>query len=426
MVAANRANVDATIGNFRAFSETLKTELPKLAEKLNALADRVDTVVAENREQPQGLAREHPDLSGRLRVVGRQHQRDHRQDRARRGDDRQAGQRRGDGQQPQHHAQVGRGRRREPEEHPRPRPSAGSWTSTSAPRRSRASATTTTRAAPSASTCRPPDSGSSASSSSTRRSGGCTTTTEHATVTYPDGHTETTLTEEQRGHRHGYTSTPRSATSYPRTSPCAPACSSRPAASASTRNLLKDRLRLSLEVYDFNRETKPPHLRLEGRYYLTQQPVRATPGWDDPAWTERSCVLFGGGVTWGDDDVKYLLGTAVGRSGADHGARRRPPSSAPPAASPRGKWLGRCPSCGGWNTFEAGPRPARPPAARARRRHVRRRSPPPSCTTPPALVERHTRASTACSAAASSPARSFCSPASRASASRRCCCRSRR
>jgi phospholipid/cholesterol/gamma-HCH transport system substrate-binding protein len=48
MVAANRGEVDATVANFRDFSDTLKTELPRLADKIAALADRVDTVVAAN------------------------------------------------------------------------------------------------------------------------------------------------------------------------------------------------------------------------------------------------------------------------------------------------------------------------------------------------------------------------------------------
>ena len=35
-------------------------------------------------------------------------------------------------------------------------------------------------------------------------------------------------------------------------------------------------------------------------------------GWDDPLVSEKSSVLFGGGINWNDDDVKYSLGLAGG------------------------------------------------------------------------------------------------------------------
>jgi hypothetical protein len=73
--------------------------------------------------------------------------------------------------------------------------------------------------------------------------------------------------------------------------------------------VLRNKLRLSLEAYDFTREDHSLHLRLEGRYFITKN-LFAFAGWDDPTWSERSSVLFGGGVTWGDEDLKYLLGTA--------------------------------------------------------------------------------------------------------------------
>ena len=31
-------------------------------------------------------------------------------------------------------------------------------------------------------------------------------------------------------------------------------------------------------------------------------------GWDDPLFDDRSSFLFGGGVTWNDEDLKYSLG----------------------------------------------------------------------------------------------------------------------
>ena len=48
--AANKENLRVTIANLRDFSETLKTEAPGLARKLEEMSDRVSGVVGENRE----------------------------------------------------------------------------------------------------------------------------------------------------------------------------------------------------------------------------------------------------------------------------------------------------------------------------------------------------------------------------------------
>ncbi len=74
------------------------------------------------------------------------------------------------------------------------------------------------------------------------------------------------------------------------------------------RALLNRRLQLTLEAYDFSRQVKPPHIRFETRYFLTRN-LFAFAGLDDPVWAQARSVLFGGGVTWRDEDVKYLLGT---------------------------------------------------------------------------------------------------------------------
>ncbi len=67
---------------------------------------------------------------------------------------------------------------------------------------------------------------------------------------------------------------------------------------------------LSLAAYDFDRqEDGSPHLRFEGRYYLNQN-LFLSAGWDDPTYAAHSSVLFGAGLTWTDEDMKYLLGLA--------------------------------------------------------------------------------------------------------------------
>lgn len=71
-------------------------------------------------------------------------------------------------------------------------------------------------------------------------------------------------------------------------------------------------LRLTLDVFDFNRELeRDVHLRFETRYHVTRN-LFLMAGWDDPLVSERSSVLIGGGVQWRDEDVKYSLGLAGG------------------------------------------------------------------------------------------------------------------
>ena len=71
-------------------------------------------------------------------------------------------------------------------------------------------------------------------------------------------------------------------------------------------------LTLVFEAYDFGREfDQGIHLKFEGRYFISRN-IFLTAGWDDPLVSEKSSVLFGGGITWADDDVKYSLGLAGG------------------------------------------------------------------------------------------------------------------
>jgi len=71
-------------------------------------------------------------------------------------------------------------------------------------------------------------------------------------------------------------------------------------------------LRLIFEAYDFGREfDEGVHLKFEGRYFISPH-IFVTAGWDDPLVSDKSSVLFGGGITWNDDDVKYSLGLAGG------------------------------------------------------------------------------------------------------------------
>jgi hypothetical protein len=69
---------------------------------------------------------------------------------------------------------------------------------------------------------------------------------------------------------------------------------------------------LVFEAYDFGREfDEGVHLKFEGRYFVSRH-IFLTAGWDDPLVSDKSSVLFGGGITWNDEDVKYSLGLAGG------------------------------------------------------------------------------------------------------------------
>ena len=307
LVAANREDVDATISNFRSFSDTLSTELPRLAEKLNALADRVDTVVAENRGNLSDSIENIKDLSGRLRVSA-----DNINEittRIARGEG-SIGKLVNDEETVNNlnstlksvesgvaslRNTIGRAERWQLslnvrsealpglDENNNSRSTLGLDLQTTPQRFFRLEMVDSPF-------------------------GRLRESSETTTVVFPDGHSETTVTEKRRltdsatvnaqvGYflPHGFTLRAGLFESQ--------------GGVGIDKKLLRDRLHLTFEAYDFNRESQPPHFRLEGRYYLNRN-LFAFAGWDDPSWSERSTVLFGGGVTWSDEDVKYLLGTA--------------------------------------------------------------------------------------------------------------------
>ncbi len=73
--------------------------------------------------------------------------------------------------------------------------------------------------------------------------------------------------------------------------------------------LLDKRLLLSMEAFDFNRhDDLDPHLRLSGKFHLNDR-LYLTAGWDDFLVGDRRSLFLGGGITWRDDTLKYLLGS---------------------------------------------------------------------------------------------------------------------
>lgn len=76
-------------------------------------------------------------------------------------------------------------------------------------------------------------------------------------------------------------------------------------------DLFRQRLRLTLEAFDFSRpEDLDPHLRLLGRYVLFDR-WYVVGGYDDFLLRDldRDSLFLGAGVTWTDEDLKYLLGS---------------------------------------------------------------------------------------------------------------------
>ena len=73
--------------------------------------------------------------------------------------------------------------------------------------------------------------------------------------------------------------------------------------------LLDRRLRFSVEAFDFSRPGDvDPHLRFTTRFKLNPS-IYLLGGYDDPLVDEFESIFIGAGVTWRDEDLKYLLGS---------------------------------------------------------------------------------------------------------------------
>jgi phospholipid/cholesterol/gamma-HCH transport system substrate-binding protein len=71
--------------------------------------------------------------------------------------------------------------------------------------------------------------------------------------------------------------------------------------------MLKDRFLVSFEAFDFNRpEDLSPHLRLSGRWRFHPN-LYVVGGYDD-ILEDNNSVFLGGGIRWNDENIKYLLG----------------------------------------------------------------------------------------------------------------------
>ena len=306
-VEANRSNVDATLSNFRSFSETLKTELPRIAEKMNRLADRVDAVVGDNRQNVDTSIANIKDISAKLRVSA-----DNLNEisgKIARGegsvgklindpatvDNLNSTLKSVDVGFKSLKNTIGRAERWRLDINLR----SESLPGLDQKKNSRSTLgldlqTTETRFFRLELVDSP--------------FGRQSTDTQAVTTVFPDGHQETTTTTTIR--------TSDASTVNAQVGYLFKGFTLRAGLFESKggvgidRSFIKDRLRLTLEAYDFTRDQKAPHIRFETRYFVTRN-LFAFGGVDDPTWSQHRSLLFGGGVTWGDDDLKYLLGTAA-------------------------------------------------------------------------------------------------------------------
>ncbi|GAB4237327.1 MAG: hypothetical protein OHK0028_14600 [Deltaproteobacteria bacterium] len=73
--------------------------------------------------------------------------------------------------------------------------------------------------------------------------------------------------------------------------------------------LLKDRLTIGADAFDFSRKDLPPHLKLYGNYDIVKN-LFVTGGVDDVLATERNLrtLFLGFGIKFADEDLKTVLG----------------------------------------------------------------------------------------------------------------------
>ncbi len=309
LIAENQANVNRTTANFAEFSTTLRDELPRIADKMNLLADQLNEVVGENRDDLQASMGNIRELTDRLQVsadnlnritgkiaagegsIGKLVNDDTTVDNLNQTLDSI------EGGVATLNETLGRYRRYQLDVALR----GEALASTSESRMAFGFDLWTT------------DKRFFRIEGVDMPYGRTRTTTENVTITHPDGSeesfTETTLkTTDKLGinAQVGYRM-------FPQTVVRAGLIESTGGIGVDHSIKLWDRpMTLIFEAWDFARpDDESAHLRLEGRYFLTRN-IFLSAGWDDPLVSERSSVLFGGGITWSDEDIKYSLGLAGG------------------------------------------------------------------------------------------------------------------
>jgi phospholipid/cholesterol/gamma-HCH transport system substrate-binding protein len=133
--------------------------------------------------------------------------------------------------------------------------------------------------------------------------------TKIETTTFPDGHTEQTTTETDE-FEDDFTFSALVGYRYKDLVGRGGLIEGRGGAGIDYM-LLKDRLRFSADLWDFNRPNDfSAHAKLAGRFYFSPS-VYVIGGWDDFLNTKRDSdsLFIGAGLRWTDEDIKYLMGS---------------------------------------------------------------------------------------------------------------------
>ncbi len=318
VVAANRSNVDATITNVRDFSQTLKTELPRLADKLALIADHLDALIQENRGNVDASVANVKEVTAQLRVTVDNINKITGKIAAGEGS---IGKLVNDSETTDN---LNSALKSVP-------PAAESIQNAfGRPQKWHLDMGLRAEALPGV---KSPSGGPAIDNSRSAFGidlhttperfyrleyvsspvGRTTTEISTTTVTDPSGHSLTTTTTTIR-NKNLDTFNAQVGYNFIGGYVFRAGLFESTGGVGVDKFLLSERLKLTFEAYEFNRNNSPPHLRFETRYFVTRN-LFAYAGWDDPVWKLRSSVLLGGGVTWRDEDFKYLLGTAASATG---------------------------------------------------------------------------------------------------------------
>ena len=135
-----------------------------------------------------------------------------------------------------------------------------------------------------------------------------TLTTTDYTVTYPDGHQETTTVQKEQ-FADTFAISALFGFNFSNLTLRGGLIESRGGVGADY-SLLEKRLRFSADMWDFSRPDYNAHGKIGGRFYITPS-AYVSAGWDDFLNRKKKAdsIYFGGGVRWSDDDIKLLLGS---------------------------------------------------------------------------------------------------------------------
>ena len=127
-------------------------------------------------------------------------------------------------------------------------------------------------------------------------------------TTFPDGHTEVTTTDTTE-YKDDYAISALFGYRWKDLTLRAGVMESKGGAGLDYA-LLKNRLRFSADMWDFSHPDFAAHGKLTSRYYFSPS-VFVIGGWDDFLNHSRGSdsLFFGAGLRWSDDDIKYLLGS---------------------------------------------------------------------------------------------------------------------